>query len=272
MNDIRDLILAGVKWELDEKPCGVFIDKAQGIRHKADGTDETRMPTTHTEQPMPYALCPMPSSVQPVIIPPIKPTAIAETVMAAENAARAASDFDGLIRAIENFEHPLRLFSKKTIPPIMRAAPKIMAIIDAPNADDEATDKIMSGANGEMFYKMMGGLGLTTDDVAIVPLVFWRTPGGRSPLVDELTAARPLVNRAIELARPAAILTIGALASLEIAGLRLPRQMGEIAKTAAGIPVMPIFALDTMASNPASKRPVWNALQKLLKFLEENIQ
>jgi DNA polymerase len=97
-----------------------------------------------------------------------------------------------------------------------------------------------------------------------MPLVFWRTPGGRTPAREELDLARPFVDRAIELLGPSAILTLGTLAAGEIANAKLPKQHGELFEDK----IMPIYHPNFLLLKPDSKREVWEALQNLRKLLK----
>ena len=75
--------------------------------------------------------------------------------------------------------------------------------------------------------KMLSAIGLSREVVSIVPMVFWRTPGGRSPSRSELDLARPFVDRVIELLHPRVILTLGTLPATELAGLNLAKSHGQ---------------------------------------------
>ena len=56
---------------------------------------------------------------------------------------------------------------------------------------------------------MINAIGMSRENVFVMPMLFWRTPGGRTPTNEELALARPFVNRALELIQPRAILTLG---------------------------------------------------------------
>jgi DNA polymerase len=184
---------------------------------------------------------------------------------AARAAATAATNFDELCTAIDCCNHPLKSFAK-TIPPHF-ASCAVTIITDSPSGDDEASNKILSGASGDLLDKMLSAVGLSRESVAIVPLVFWRPAGGRTPSREELDLARPFVSRAIELVQPRIALTLGSLAATEFADAKLPAQHGEVFP-GAGFSIIPIFHPNYLLLKPDAKKPVWDALQKMQNLLQ----
>lgn len=242
---LQDLALAGVKWELADSPQ----PKANSPKPKAESPAST--PAT----PPPAA----------PIAPVVDASDALESVRAA---AAAAGDCEGLRAAIESCGHPLRAFAK-TISPHIRSGARVAIITDSPSGDDEEAGAILSGAAGALFDKMLAAIGLSRESVSIIPLVFWRPAGGRTPTREELDLARPLVDRAIQLSatgKPGVILTLGALAALEIADAKIPARHGEFIQ-GRNRAVVPIFHPHYLLLKPDAKKPVWDALQKLKELL-----
>ena len=155
-NNLIDLDLAGVKWEISEQP-NVAIYPVQNTPIK-----QTRMATT--------------------IIPVIAPSAPLSVETVSAMAMRPA-DINVLVRMIAEFNHPLRGSATNVVLPHIAKAPNgILIITDIPSSDDDATGNILSGATGELLDKMLSAIGMERDNVHIVPLLFWRTPGGRTTL------------------------------------------------------------------------------------------
>ncbi len=246
LNSLHDLHLAGVKWELAENP------------HVCDATK-------HSEKTAPGTpSLGIPSISESSIIPAIAPMTIA---MAQDSAAHAA-DLSALTNAIIDFKHPLKQFAKNTVRPTFSSDSKLLIITDAPSGDDDECGNILCGAGGDLLDKMLNAIGLSRDNVSIIPMIFWRTPGGRGATREELDLARPFVARAIELLAPRAILTLGTLAALEIAGAKLPKQHGEFVERSGMAPVVPIYHPNYLLLKPDAKRDVWNALQSMQNFLK----
>ena len=234
---LKSLLLAGVEWELGE--CGVRSVKCE--------VDETKNNSTlHTGHSTLFAV---PKAAAAVVSN--------NDVMAA--AKRLASSGD-LLKAISEFkEHPLFAGAKNTVLPVLPPAPKLLVITDVPSLADDAEGRILSGAEGELFGKMIAAVGLSQTNIAITPLVFWRPAGGRAPTKDELSFCRPFVDRIITESKAPKILTLGTLAAKEIAGAVLPRAHGKPVGN-----VIPIYKPEFIIANPGVKPQVWEAL-KLLK-------
>lgn len=242
---LRDLELAGVEWELTDGPCATASNPPRETPTAAGATGTPR--------------------ATPTVVPaaaPIGPDA-------AVTAANAATDIAEVIRALNEFPHPLRMVATNTVLPHIGTPGHLMIITDTPGADDDTTGRILSGPAGDMMDKMMAAIGLTRDAVSIVSLVAWRTPGGRTPTRAELDLMRPFVDRLVELTRPRVILTLGTLAAAEMAGRALPREHGNPATRDDGIIVMPIYHPNFLVLKPDAKRDVWNALQSVQNMLKD---
>ena len=248
---LRDLVLAGVKWELSDTPlvrAGMVERTAQPQKSDTNSTDSARTVTC--------------------IVPPIAPAAPISVEMASSMAARP-SDLDALNRMIAEFKHPLRAAATNVVPIHVAKNPNGMIIVtDIPSADDDASGNILTGANGELMDKMLTAIGMSRDCVSIMPMLFWRTPGGRTPTREEIDLARPFVNRALELLNPRLILTLGTLPGTELANINLGRDHGTPVTLENNVIVVPIYHPNYLILKPAAKRDVWNALQNIQNLLK----
>lgn len=255
--DLSDLVLAGVQWEITDMPTTVMAAARAATVSSASANTTARAGAGHTT-----------ARTATSIVPPIAPQQAISVDTAVAMAARPA-DMDALCRMISEFNHPLRAGATNVVLPHVASNPNgLLIVTDIPSGDDDACGKILSGAAGELLDKMLGAIGMSRDTVSIIPLVFWRTPGGRTPTRAELDLARPFVNRAIELMQPRFIMTLGTLAAAEIANVQLPRGHGMTAQTAGGITVMPIYHPNYLMLKPAAKRDAWTALQIVQNLLK----
>ena len=249
-SELQDLQMAGVLWELDDTP--MVLRNAENI--------------TSTPDVQPNA--PQLSRTQTSIVPPIAPTHQMSPDTAAAMAARP-TDINSLQRMIAEFCHPLRSGATNVVLAHIAPEPNGMVIItDVPGADDDASGRILSGATGELLDKMLNAIGMSRENVSLVPLVFWRTPGGRTPTRHELDLARPFVNRILEFLNPQLILTLGAVAASEIGNISLPHGHGVAITHTSGAHLIPIFHPNYLILKPAAKRDVWNALQSAQNLLK----
>ena len=145
---------------------------------------------------------------------------------------------------------------------------KLLILTDIPSSDDDASGVVLSGSAGELMDKMLQAIGLSRTDVSILPMLFWRTPGGRTPTTEELELSRPFVDKAIELLSPQVVLTLGSLPASEYANVNLAKSHGVPVVLENGITVVPIFHPNYLILKPAAKRDVWNALQNMQNILK----
>lgn len=245
---LRDLHLAGVRWEITDVPLvrANIVTQSQVVAPVADtvGRIATR------------------------VVPPIAPVAPMSVETATAMAVRPM-DIDSLNRMVCEFNHPLRSSATNTVGIHVAPNPNgLIVLTDMPSADDDAAGNILSGASGEMMDKMLNAIGMSRDNVSILPMLFWRTPGGRTPSSEELELARPFVNRAIELLKPRVILTLGTLPATEVGGVNLGRGHGVPVVLDNGATIMPIYHPNYLMLKPTAKRDVWNALQNVQNLLK----
>lgn len=248
MNEfLRDLFMAGVRWELSENSVG-FMELVS--RAAADSGANARTRTAHT------------------IVPPTSPVLPVSVETANAMAARPTT-VEALNRMIGEFNHPLRGGVSNVVLPHSAPNPNgVMIITDIPSSDDDASGQILTGAAGELLDKMLGAIELSRDSVSVCPLLFWRTPGGRTPSRMELDLSRPFVDRFIELTEPKIIITLGTLSASEIAGADLIHAHGVMVELPNGLHVFPIYHPNFLILKPASKRDVWVVLQNVQNLLK----
>ena len=243
-NELKDLVMAGVQWELGDTSVG-FMEM---VSHAA----------------------PPPRTRTATVVPPISPTTPMDVETAIAMATRPTT-MDALIRMVSEFNHPLRGGVTNVVPPMVASNPNGLVIIsDIPSGDDDASGRILSGAAGELLDKMLAAIGMSRENVSIMPILFWRTPGGRTPTRIELDLARPFVNRALELLEPRAILTLGTLAASEITGIDLMKNHGTEVVLPNDVHVFPIYHPNYIILKQDTKAAVWAVLQNVQKLLKNN--
>lgn len=236
---LKSLALAGVEWELGAIDNSQLTINSQNS--VADSNADTQPPAAN-------------SFIAPKASAPMSNANILEI------AKRRASEPD-VIAAIKSFsEHPLFSGAKNTVVPNMPVGDcKLLVVTDIPSLTDDQTGAILSGPEGDLFDKMMSAIGLSRTGIAIMPLIFWRPAGGRTPTAEELAFCRPFVDRIIADLHPEKILTLGATAAREIANATLPRDHGKIFGN-----TIPIYKPDFILQNPNVKTQVWSALQTIM--------
>ena len=240
---LEDLNMAGVQWELTETPI------------KAG---EKRVPIQQNFQNIHQ-------NHDKNFVPPSAPITLATVKSMVER----PNDIDSLIRMICEFNHPLRSGATNTVVPNIANHPNGLVIItDMPGIDDDLSGKILSGASGEMTDKMLSAIGMSRENVSIIPLLFWRTPGGRSPTREELDLSLPFVNKMIHMLAPRVIITLGTIAATEIAKSNLNDIHGNEIISDDGYTIVPIYHPNYLILKPSAKKDVWVALQNVQKLLK----
>jgi DNA polymerase len=200
-----------------------------------------------------------------MIVPPSAPITL-DTV---KSMVTRPNDIQSLIRMICEFNHPLRNGATNVVIPNIATNPNgLLIITDIPSTDDDLSGNILSGIAGEMTDKMLSAIDMSRDSVSIIPLVFWRTPGGRTPTKEELDLVRPFIDKMIKMLNPRVILTFGTLAAQEIGQTSLTSEHGNEIKTESGYTVIPVYHPNYLILKPSAKRDVWNALQNVQKMLK----
>ena len=252
---LRDLELAGVRWELSDT---AIMTPRPSVSSSAvvEPSPRTAAATIMAEVGRTAAS----------VVPPIAPT-VTMSVDTVRAMASRPNDMATLSRMIGEFNHPLRGTATNTVLPHIGDG-KMLILTDIPSPDDDASGNILTGAVGELMDKMLAAIGLSRANVSIVPMLFWRTPGGRTPSDTELSLARPFVDRAIELLRPRVILTLGTLPAAQIANINLGKSHGVPVTLEKGTTLVPIYHPNYLMLKPAAKRDVWNALQNVQNILK----
>ncbi len=242
---IEDLDLAGVRWEITENPI------------KSDIKHTPVQQTFQTNR----------NGKKPIIIPPSAPITL-ETV---KSMVVRPNDIDSLLRMIGEFNHPLRSGATNVVLPNIADKPNGLVIItDLPSSDDDLSGKILSGNAGEMVDKMLSAINMSRENVSIIPLIFWRTPGGRTPSREELDLSMPFVDKIINMLSPKIIVTFGTTAANEIAKTNLTSTHGKEIQSENGYTIVPIYHPNYLILKPSAKKDVWDALQNIQKLLKNS--
>lgn len=252
-SELAYLELAGVRWEISDTPITA---------------PRTPVETTNSAPARPTAatiIAEIGRSAS-AVVPPITPTATVSIETVRSMAARPG-DTATLNRMIGEFNHPLRPTATNTVLPHIGNG-KLMIITDTPGPDDDLSGNVLSGTPGELMDKMLAAIGQSRQTTSIVPIVFWRTPGGRTPTQSELDLARPFVDRAIELLKPTVILTLGTLPANQMCGVNLAKSHGVATTLENGTTIVPIYHPNYLILKPAAKRDVWTVLQNVQNILK----
>ena len=150
---------------------------------------------------------------------PQTPKGTAGWIEKAREAALACQTLDDLRRAIKDFEG---LEVKNTATNMVfcdgNADARVMVIGEAPGADEDEQGKPFVGRSGRLLDLVLLSAGLSRKEenpdkaLYISNFLNWRPPGNRTPTPQEMSIARPFIEKHIALKKPDIILCAGAVA------------------------------------------------------------
>ena len=149
----------------------------------------------------------------------------------------------------------------------------IMAIGEAPGANEDAEGIPFCGVSGKLLDQVFLSIGLDrSKNIYITNSIFWRPPGNRKPTAEENAVCLPLLEKHIALFKPKLILLIGSTAATSllnstetISRLRTKFYQYENRYLSSPIPVAAIFHPSYLLRQPLQKKTVWFDLLKIKK-------
>lgn len=197
------------------------------------------------------ALAP-PPRLSPVEPPGVRaPAATGNAGLAA--LARAATSFDMLRAALATIApDPVFLDGDP--------AADLMILGDAPSLDDANARAPFTAAPGRLLDAMLAALGRTRGTSCLGNVTYWA-----NAVHGDVNMTMPVLARLLELARPRAILALGAGAAAALTGASggVNRLRGRALETKLGgapIPVIVSFAPSHLIQHPAHKALAWDDL------------
>jgi uracil-DNA glycosylase family 4 len=94
----------------------------------------------------------------------------------------------------------------------------LMFVGEAPGFHEDKQGVPFVGAAGKLLDQLLGGIGLTRDDVYVCNVLKCRPPGNRDPQPDEIEACESHLWRQIELIQPRVVATLGNFATKLLSG------------------------------------------------------
>jgi uracil-DNA glycosylase len=95
---------------------------------------------------------------------------------------------------------------------------ELMFIGEAPGAEEDRQGLPFVGRAGQLLDQLLGGIGMSREDVFVANILKSRPPGNRDPQPEEIEACWPYLERQIQLIEPRVIATLGNFATKKITG------------------------------------------------------
>ena len=232
-------------------------------------------------EPAPIPVSPEPGQRR---LPPVGPRTLASTgaaPLSTDDATRSAREIAAAADTLEALRAALDAFTgcslKGTATQLVFAdgnpQAEIMAVGEAPGADEDRQGVPFVGRSGQLFDRMLGAIGLDRRHVYISNVIPWRPPGNRTPTPLETAVCLPFIARQIELVRPRYLLCLGAASAQTLLGIKdgilrargrwfdypLPNQPAK---------AMPMLHPAYLLRQPGHKKLAWRDLLELRRVLD----
>lgn len=87
--------------------------------------------------------------------------------------------------------------------------PKIYFLGEAPGRNEDLQGRPFIGQAGKLLDKLFASIGLSREDVFITSVLWYRPPGNRDPLPEEIAAFKKYLDEQIKIIDPQIIVTLG---------------------------------------------------------------
>lgn len=95
---------------------------------------------------------------------------------------------------------------------------ELMFVGEAPGADEDARGLPFVGRAGQLLNHLLGGIGLSREEVFVSNVLKCRPPGNRDPQPTEIETCRPYLQRQVDLIEPRVVATLGNFATKLLTG------------------------------------------------------
>jgi uracil-DNA glycosylase family 4 len=122
---------------------------------------------------------------------------------------------------------------------------ELMFVGEAPGFHEDKQGLPFVGQAGKLLEKLLGGIGMSREDVFIANTLKCRPPGNRDPQPDEIEACESHLFRQIELIEPTIVATLGNFATKLLSGrpLGITRVHGQEQETTLGSRTVTLYPL-----------------------------
>ncbi|SIQ79072.1 DNA polymerase [Alkalispirochaeta americana] len=149
--------------------------------------------------------------------------------------------------------------------------PLVMVVGEGPGRDEDQQGRPFVGKAGQYLDKWLEAIDLSREtNVYITNIVKCRPPENRDPQPGETDACAPWLHEQIALVRPRLILTLGRISLRVLTGsTRGITGLHGSRFCYRDIPLVPTFHPSAVLRNPEWRRPVWEDLKEVRRWLDE---
>lgn len=149
---------------------------------------------------------------------------------------------------------------------------QLLFIGEAPGFHEDQQGRPFVGAAGKFLEELLGGIGMTREQVYITNVVKCRPPANRDPLEEEIAACSGYLDRQIALLRPRLVVTLGRFSMARFFPNGRISQLHGQPRRVGGLVCYPLYHPAAALHQPSLRRIVEEDFQRIpdiLKRVEE---
>ena len=154
------------------------------------------------------------------------------------------------------------------------AHPLVMVIGEAPGAQEDTQGRPFVGPAGQYLDTWLASIQLSrNENVFIANTVKCRPPNNRDPQNEEYSTCSVYLMRQLALLQPKCILALGRIAARLLLEKDESSSLASMRRTMHSYGSTPVFVTyhpSAVLRNQSLRRPVWDDLQMLKSYLDEN--
>ncbi len=145
----------------------------------------------------------------------------------------------------------------------------IMFIGEGPGEDEDLSGRPFVGKAGQLLTKIIeNGMKIPREQVYIANIVKCRPPANRDPMPDEAQCCIGFLKEQIKIVNPKVLILLGKVAMKNLLGIESSMSKArEMTYEYEGIKVFVTYHPSALLRNEAYKRPVWEDIKKVMKYL-----
>ena len=144
----------------------------------------------------------------------------------------------------------------------------VVFVGEGPGREEDLQGRPFVGAAGTLLTKIIQAMKLQREAVYIANVVKCRPPGNRPPAPDEAAACRPFLETQLLTIQPKVICALGKTAASALLETEAPMNaLRGRALEWKGIPLVVTYHPAYLLRNPATKKLVWEDMQRVLAIL-----
>ena len=147
----------------------------------------------------------------------------------------------------------------------------LIFIGEGPGFHENEQGRPFVGAAGKFLEELLGTIGLSREDVFIGNVIKCRPPGNRDPMLDEIEACTPYLERQIEVINPKVIITLGRFSMARYFPEAKISQIHGQPKEINGRLIVPMYHPAAALHQPSLRETVKSDFAKLPGLIESGV-